>query len=273
MSSNRLKIAIFAALFFGFIAAYGIYNFVLQQREATKALRLATQDVVVATKEILPGATISTEMVKTVSWPKNSLPVGYFAAPKEAVGKVVMTKTLAGEPVTKSKLTGAGAGLTVRLTPGHRAMAVKVDEIVGVSGFIAPNDRVDVITTVEAPGKKSRNQKVSKIILQNKRVLSVAQKIEREKGEPKVVRSITLEVTPEEGEKLTLASLQGKVILALRPVGDQILVRTRGSTMRDLLGLAQARRKPTSNGRKDDAPRQKYKVEVYMGNQKTVQEF
>ncbi len=270
MSSNRLKIAIFAALFFGFIAAYGIHNFLRQQREAAKSLRLATQDVVVATKEILPGATISNAMVKTVSWPKNSLPVGYFAAPKEAVGKVIMHKTLAGEPVTKSKLTGEGAGLTVRLTPGYRAMAVKVDEIVGVSGFIAPNDRVDVITTVERPGKKSRNQKVSKIVLQNKRVLSVAQKIEREKDEPKVVRSITLEVTPEEGEKLSLASHQGKIILALRPVGDQNMVRTRGSTMSDLLGVAQTRKRATSKGY---TPRQKYKVEVYMGNQKTVQEF
>ncbi len=270
MSNKRLKIAIFAALFFGFIAAYGIHNFLRQQREAAKALQIATQDVVVATQEIKPGTTLSREMVKVVSWPKASVPPGSFSASRHTIRKVVMVKTLAGEPVTKSKLVGGGAGLTVRLTPGYRAMAVKVDEIVGVSGFIAPNDHVDVITTVERNGKSGQNQKISKIVLQNKRVLSVAQKIEREKDEPKVVRSITLEVTPAEGEKLSLASLQGKVILALRAIGDHNVVRTRGSTMRDLLGLARARRKPTSNG---ITPRQKYKVEVYMGNQKTVQEF
>ncbi len=265
MPNNRFKIAILAAVIFGLMAAYGIHSFLRQQREAANALKLPTQDVVIAAKEIMPGTTISKEMVKVASWPKTSVPAESFATPRQVVGKVMMAKTLANEPITKSKLTREGTDLTVRLTPGLRAMAVKVDEIVGVSGFIAPEDRVDVITTMAPPGKNSRNQRIAKIVLQNKRVLSVAQKIERNGDKPKIVRSITLEVTPAEGEKLSLATLQGKIILALRAVGDNNMVRTRGSTKRDLLSLA-----PRAKRRAVKAPRKKYQVEVYMGNQKSV---
>jgi len=266
MSNHRSKIAFFSAVIFGIIAAYGIHDYLRQHRDAGK---VETQDVVIAAKEILPGTTISREMVKVVSWPKTSVPSGSFATLKQVTGKIIMAKTVASEPVTKFKLTGE-AGLAVRLTPGFRAMAVKVDEIVGVSGFISSGDRVDVITTTVLPGKKSRDQRISKIVLQNKRVLSVAQKIERKNNGPKVVRSITLEVTPAEAEKLSLASHQGKVILALRGMGDKNVVHTRGSTKRDLLALAapRTRRKAVS------APvRKKYQVEIYMGNKKSVLVF
>lgn len=268
--SSKLKIAIFAALFFGFITAYGIYNFLSEQRETAKALKLATQDLVVATKKILPGTTLSAEMVKVTSWPKTSVPAGSFTTPQQVIGKVVNIKTHAAEPVTESKLAGEGKGLTIRLTPGLRAMAVKVDEIVGVSGFIAPGDRVDVITTMDHPAGNSGDERVSKVVLQNKRVLSVAQRVEREDDKPKVVRSITLEVTPEEAEKLSLASLQGNIILALRAVGDKNIVSTRGSTIDDLLAVAAgAAGKNGSAG----ATTKKYQVEVYLGSQRSVQEF
>lgn len=268
---NRLKIAIFVAIFFGFIAAYGIYNFLQRERQARKELEFSTQDVVVASKEIPSGTTVTNEMVKVVRFTRTSVPSGSFSSPKQVVGKAVKVKALSGDPVTESKLTGEGAGLTVLLTPGHRAMAVRVDEIIGVSGFIAPNDRVDVIATVVPPGSSAQDQKLSKIVLQYKRVLSVAQALEQKEGKPQLARSITLEVTPEEAEKLSLASIEGTVVLALRAAGDENLIQTRGSTKRELLAIAA----PQRGGRPVPvaAPPQKYRVEVYQGNEKSVQEF
>jgi len=268
---NRLKLAIFVAVFFGFIAAYGIYNFLRQQREAAEALKKATQDVVVATKEIPAGTTISAEMVKVTPFPKASVPFGSFSSTEQVSGKVIKLKAVAGDPITQSKLGGEGSGLTVFLTPGQRALAVRVDEIIGVSGFIAPNDRVDVIATVVPPGKGAQDEKISKIVLQNKRVLSVAQSVDQKDGKPQVARSITLELTPEESEKLTVAALQGEISLALRARGDEDLVQTRGSTKRDLLAAL-----PQKGAKARPAPApapQKYRVEVYMGDKKTVHEF
>lgn len=273
---NRLKIALVVAVFFGLVAAYGIYNFLRQQRQAAEALRTATTHVVVASKDIPAGATITEEMmkkgtIKTVDWPKASVPVGAFENPKELVGKVNKTKILANEPILESRLAGEGAGLTVRLEPGKRAMAIRVNEIIGVSGFIVPDDRVDVILTTTAPGGGSgQDNRMSKIVLQNMRVLSVAQTTESKEGKPQVPRSITLEVTPEQAEKLSLASQEGSIILALRGVGDNAVEVTRGSHKGDLLAIAP--RKVVKGGKVVRVP-EKYKVEVILGNNRKVVEF
>jgi len=282
---NRLRIAIIAAIFFGLIAAYGVYSFLRQQREATEALKSATQNVVVAAKEIPAGTNVTEKiikegLVKETSWPKASVPPGSFYSTNQVVGKTVKTKVVAGEPILESKLVGEGVGLASRLAAGYRAVAVKVDEVIGVSGFIAPDDRVDVIATLTPPGRGSQNEKLSKIVLQNRRVLSVAQSVEQKEGKPQVVRSITLEVTPEEAEKLSLAVFEGHVILALRAIGDEAAKVTRGSTKRDLLALAapsvprrKAERPPAAPPVSTEAPPQKYRVEVYRGSQKSVVEF
>jgi pilus assembly protein CpaB len=126
----------------------------------------------------------------------------------------------------------------MRLEAGKRAMALRVDEIIGVSGFIVPDDRVDVIVTTTPPGSKNQDDKISKIVLQNKRVLSVAQSVEQKDGKPQVARSITVEVTPEESEKLSLATQDGQLVLALRSIGDDVDAKTAGSNKRDLLAVA-----------------------------------
>jgi pilus assembly protein CpaB len=268
---NRLKIAIVAAVFFGLIAAYGVYNFLRQQRETAEALKQTTQDVVVASTDLPPGTTITQEAVKVVPWPKASVPLGSFASPQQVMGKVNKVKAVAGEPILEAKLTGEGAGLTVLLTKGNRAMAVRVDEIVGVSGFIAPNDRVDVIASVTPPGN-TQGDKISKIVLQNKRVLSVAQNVEQKDGKPQIARSITLELTPEEVERLSVAQLEAQLFLALRPLGDEDTVSTRGSTRRELLAVSAP---PTKGGIRPAGPppEKKFIVEVYLGNAKSVQQF
>ena len=277
---NRLKIALVVAVFFGLVAAYGVFNFLRQQRQAAEALRTQTQDVVVAAKDIAAGSTLSDAMLKdgtvrAIKWPKASVPAGAFESATQVVGKVNRVKIMANEPILESRLSGEGAGLTVRLEAGKRAMAVRVDEIIGVSGFIVPDDRVDVIVTTTPPGvNDNKDAKLAKIVLQNKRVLSVAQSTEQKDGKPQVARSITLEVSPEEAEKLSLAYQEGPIVLALRGVGDDTEPKTIGSNKSDLLALGS--RKTAGPGRlrsvAQHAP-DKYKVEVIHGSNRNVVEF
>lgn len=274
---NRLKIALVIAVFFGLIAAYGIYNFLSDRQKESDSLRASNQDIVVAAQDIPPGTTINDEaikkgLIKTTPWPKSSVPAGAFSSPQQIVGKVNRVKILANEPILESRLAGEGAGLTVRLEAGKRALAVRVDEIIGVSGFIVPDDRVDIILTTTPVGG-NQDSKVSKIVLQNKRVLSVAQSTEQKDGKPQIARSITLELTPEESEKLTLASSEGQIVMALRGLGDDTETRTIGSNKRDLLALAAAPTRKSTGGVAPVAPPAKYKVEVIHGSNRTVVEF
>lgn len=273
---NRLKIALVVAVFFGLIAAYGIYNFLSYQQKEADVLRAANQEIVVAAQDIPPGTTLNDEaikkgVIKTTPWPKASIPAGAFSSPQQVVGKVNRVKILANEPLLESRLAGEGAGLTVRLEAGKRALAVRVDEIIGVSGFIVPDDRVDIILTTTPLGA-GQDMKVSKIVLQNKRVLSVAQNTEQKDGKPQLARSITLEVTPEEAEKLSLASQEGQIVLALRGLGDDKETTTIGSNKRDLLALAVATRKVSGRSVTQPAP-DKYRVEVIHGSNRNVVEF
>lgn len=277
---NRLKIALVVAVFFGLIAAYGIYNFLRQQRDVAESLRAATQNVVVAANDLPAGTIINDEivkkgMVKTVPWPKGSVPTGSFASPQQLIGKTNRVKILANEPILESRLAGEGAGLTTRLEQGKRALAVKVDEIIGVSGFIVPDDRVDVIVTTLPPGSNNQDNKMSKIVLQNKRVLSVAQNVEQKEGKPQVARSITLEVSPQEAEKLSLATQEGQIVLALRATGDDAETKTPGSNKRDLLAVVAAaprRAGPAAVAAKPAVPN-KYQIEVIQGSSRKVVEF
>ena len=272
---NRLKIALVVAVFFGLIAAYGIYNFLSHRQKEADSLRAANQDIVVAAQDIPPGTTLNDEavkkgMLKTTPWPKTSIPAGAFSSTQQIIGKVNRVKILANEPILESRLAGEGAGLTVRLESGKRALAVRVDEIIGVSGFIVPDDRVDIILTTTPLGADQSN-KISKIVLQNKRVLSVAQSTEQKDGKPQLARSMTLEVTPEEAEKLSLASQEGQIAMALRGLGDDIQTSTIGSNKRDLLALAAAPRKSGESGTRP--PPDKYRVEVIHGSTRNVVEF
>lgn len=273
---NRLKIALVVAVFFGLIAAYGIYNFLNQTAKERENLRAANQEIVVAAQDIAPGTTLNDEaikkgLIKTMPWPKASVPVGAFSSSQQVIGKVNRVKILANEPILESRLAGEGAGLTVRLEAGKRAIATRVDEIIGVSGFIVPDDRVDIILTT-TPFGANADAKISKIVMQNKRVLSVAQSTEQKDGKPQLARSITLEVTPEEAERLSLASTEGQITMTLRGLGDDAAVTTVGANKRDLLALAAApvRKRP---GAPAVVVPDKYRVEVIHGSNRSVVEF
>jgi pilus assembly protein CpaB len=274
---NRLKIALVIAVFFGLIAAYGIYNFLSDRQKESDSLKASNQDIVVAAQDIPPGTTINEDvikkgMIKTTPWPKTSVPAGAFSSPQQIVGKVNRVKILANEPILESRLAGEGAGLTVRLEAGKRALAVGVNELIGVSGFIVPDDRVDIILTTSPLGA-NQESKISKIVLQNKRVLSVAQSTEQKDGKPQLARSITLELTPEEVEKLTLAASEGQIAMALRGLGDDAETKTIGSNKRDLLALAASTTRKPGSGPITQPPPDKYRVEVIHGSNRNVVEF
>ena len=265
MKNQRLRIAIVVSAIFGLIAAYGVYDFMRAQRREVDALRESTQQIVVAAAEIPAGSRIEEGMLRMAKYPTESMPTGSFTAPSALVGRTVGLAVVAGEPILENRLAdGRGALLTTMLAPGARAMAVKVNEIIGVSGFIAPNDRVDVIANLEKPGTDGSDEKITKLVLQDKRVLSVAQTVEGTKdGEPKLASSITLELTPEEAEKLSFITTRGEILLALRSQTDRELATTKGSTVADFLPAA-----PRRVSRKAS-----YDVHVYNGSQRSVVSF
>src|SRR5215471_10664610 len=204
---NRMSLAVVFAIAFGLLAAYGIANFLRQQREAAEEFRNSTQNIIVAAKEIPAGTVLTEDLVKLTPYLKTSLPPGFFPSAEAVKGKITKTSLNIGEPILEARL-GEKTGLTVLLAPGQRAVAVQVNEVIGVSGFISPNDRVDVIANVTPPGpEEGKALQISKIVLQNKRVLSVAQTSEERKdGKPQLASSITLELTPDEVEKLSVAA-------------------------------------------------------------------
>jgi pilus assembly protein CpaB len=223
-----------AALLLGLLASVAIYNYLKQQQEEIQRVRGEQQLVVVAAMDIPAGEALNQERVRTVMWPKTSLPPGVIFDPALAVGRLAVKDLVIGEPVLESKLapkdvtTGV---MTFLIPPGRRAVTVGVDPVSGVSGFILPNSHVDLIVTTQmATGKK-----VSKTALQNLRVLAVGEIMDQKEGKPVPVTTVTLAVTPEEAEKLAFASSEGRLQLVLRKFGDQEEVSTKGVTLSQML--------------------------------------
>jgi pilus assembly protein CpaB len=233
--------ALRATLFLGLalVAAVGSALLLTRYMEArTAAARVPTDVVLVASMELPVGTEIREEHLRRVDWPVSSRPEGAFRDLKELEGKVVSLRMVKDEPFLASKLSGSdtGTGLSALLTPGMRALAVRVDDVVGVAGFIHPGDSVDVIVTLRPEGGNSVTS--SKVILQDIRVLAVGKELDhRPKGADKVVPATvaTLMVDAEQSERLALAAAQGRILLTLRGGADRELVVTKGVTPATLL--------------------------------------
>jgi pilus assembly protein CpaB len=224
------------------LAAVGAALLLTRYMDAkTAAMRVPTARVVVAAVDIPVASPIKPEWLTTVDWPAISRPDGSGEDPQQVVGKVAVVPLVKGEAVLVSKLAASGgrSGLAVLLPPGARGVAVRVDDVVGVAGFIHPGDRVDVIVTMDT---RERDQgAASKIILQNVKVLAVGSDLEHrgkavEKAVPVTVA--TLMVTPEESEVLALGATKGKLLLALRAAGDDEVAATPGIVPSALLASA-----------------------------------
>lgn len=233
MKSSRALAMLAIAILAGFAAVLFASRWLVQTSSGT------TVPVAVAVDDVNLGQPLNETMVRTINWPKDSVPPGAFANPKSLDGRVVRASLTRGEPVLESKLAPVGTkgGLSAVIGGGHRAITVRVNDVVGVAGFALPGNYVDVIVnTQESSNHPDGQQSISKIVLEKILVLAVAQQVNRDDTAPKVVNAVTLEVTPEQAEKLDLARSVGTLSLVLRNQVDRDILKTDGATKQTLLG-------------------------------------
>jgi pilus assembly protein CpaB len=224
-------------ILFAIVAALAASTFLYRVISArTQAPRTQTATVLVAARDLNIGALVGESDVRDVEWP-GAVDSYWISHRQDIVGRGVIANINKGEPFPENRLApkGAGAGLAAVIPGGMRAVAVKVDEVVGVSGFVLPGMRVDVLSSGTPPGAQGT---VTRTILQNIEVLSAGQNIERDmQGKAAAVQVVNLLVAPDQAEALSLAGAQTKIQLVLRNPLDTQTVKTAGiSTSQLLLG-------------------------------------
>lgn len=238
---NRRALFLFGlALVFGIAAALLVQRLLEEQRPELVPAKVATTPVVVAKTDLALASQLATPMLTTVDWPSDFLPKGSFSKPEDVKGRVLRHAVAAGETIQEAILlpNGSAGGLASVINEQWRAVSVKVDPIVGVAGFVTPGSRVDVLATLKRIDWSSK-QSYSKVVLQNVKVLAIDQKLEEVgDGKPELVSVVTLEVEPDDAEKLTFVAHEGRLQLALRGPADEDIVKTRGTTVSRLLGSA-----------------------------------
>jgi len=239
MGKFRTLVPIAISLIIAITGTVFLYKWIERQRGPKEIVQVEKMDaapIVVSAGNLPWGTKLKPEMIKMAPYLEESLPVGYFSSSIDLKDRVIIAPLKLNEPITESKLAPTSVktgGVSAVLKPGMRAIAVKGDKVIGISGFINPGNRVDVIVTVEEPKTKKIK---SKIFLENTAVLATGTQIERnEKGEPMPVDVYTLEVTPKQAEKVALAASEGRLQFALRGVTDSEDSVTKAVTVPELL--------------------------------------
>jgi pilus assembly protein CpaB len=230
-------IPITLGIVFAAVAAFMTLGYLKQASTKPAAPQLETQTVVVATGPILRGETVSAEKVKVIAWPKTSAPSGAYSSLEQTVGMVARASIFENDPITESKVVDANSKsvLSMLIPDGRRAIAIKVNEVTGIAGFVAPSSRVDILVTVP---EKDDDPARTRIVLQDIEVLAIAQAVEQRENKPVVVNTVTLNVLPAEAEALTLAANEGSLQLTMRNDRDQARVYTAGISLDHLVGTA-----------------------------------
>ncbi len=244
MQNRNGLIFLALAIAFGTAAAFMAQRWVANQKPGVTR-RVETVSVVVARSDLPIASTLNARQLEAVAWPKDYTPRGALANVELAEGRVLRRPVAAGEALVASALfdEGTGGGLPAVISPKRRAVSVKVDPVIGVAGFVKPGTRVDVLATLRRIDWR-KPLPYSRTILQNIRVLAIDQKLEQVRdGEPEIVSVVTLEVEPEQAQKLTYASHEGRLQLAMRSPGDDEIVRTRNIGVADLLDSGSSRSK------------------------------
>lgn len=233
MAQRSYNIVFVTAIVVALGATFGVYRVLQQTKERSQ---VATQSVLVAAQDIPEGVRIDKLAVSTASWPVMAVPAGAFAVSDSVVGRVTRVTVFKGEPIVPGRLapSGTGPGLEVKITPGKRAMAVKINDVVGLAGLIQPNSRVDVLVTLKEENKQDKQR--AKVFMSNMRVLAVGTEVQRDsEDKPQTATTAALEVTPDEAERLAVAMNQGTIQLVLRGYGDPDSVKTGGATSTEVL--------------------------------------
>jgi pilus assembly protein CpaB len=252
MNRSKMVPVLLVALLAGGALAFGTYNYM--QNVPVKTVTVPTKRVVVANADLSLGSELRPDDLKTIEWPASAVPEGSFEDPSKLLGRGLVASVVRHEPILPGKLSSkeAGSGLPPIIPPGKRAMSVRVNEVIGVAGYVLPGTRVDVVAT-QNPSNRAEDM-TSKVVLSNVQVLTAGTRVEHDTkdGKPMQVTVVTLVVTPDEVERLTLASTEGKIQLALRNPLDLESPQTAGVRPGMLMGNVQQR--PAPGARRAAAP-------------------
>jgi pilus assembly protein CpaB len=283
MNKRFVSVVIFAVLVAGVFTL--LFYKLIASRINTAPPPVATNRVLVASRNLDEGALVRPGDVEFAAWP-GPPPPNTIKEEKDALNRGVISKIYQGEPVLESRLAavGAGVGLTAKIPDGKRAVALRVNEIIGVAGFVTPGMLVDIIILGNPPGAPASMGTQSKTLLQKVEVLSAGQDIRKDpEGKPISVPVITVLATPEDAEKLSLASNQTTIQLVLRNPKDTTVEKTSGSAMGLLFSgqrlstpSAQApvvRQAPRVEAPKPPKPKPPLVVEVIQGGDRKQTQF
>ena len=265
------------AIIFGGLAAYMATGWLKSKSTQVQPLvqNVQTVTVVVAAKDLAPGSVLSRDLLKVVQWPKDGLVTGSFPETAELTDRVIRHPMIAGEIILAAKLApkGTPGGMAGIINNDKRAVTIKVDEASGVAGFVVPGNRVDVLLTLDRNVYKE--DPVSQMVLQNLLVLGIGQDLEQQKNgeKPKVVPTVTLEVTPDQGERLALASKEGHITLALRGWTEGLPVETQGIRTSALVKGAQKPQAVFEAPLPAASPPPKMGVEILRGTEREMVQY
>jgi pilus assembly protein CpaB len=237
MARTRILLVLILALTAGGVFAYATYGYV-QKNGTVETVAIPTKPVVVAAADLNIGAELKRDDIRIIDWPANAVPADAISNPEDVVGRGLIMPVVQNEPILPMKLASLeeGAGLPPVIPAGLRAMSVRVNEVIGVAGYVLPGTFVDVVSTL-SPTRQSTDI-TSKVILTDVQVLAAGTRIEQdaEKDKPIPVSVVTLLENPDQPERQTLASTEGKIQLALRNPLDKGTPETRGIKPAVLMG-------------------------------------
>jgi pilus assembly protein CpaB len=273
---RRFALILGLALVIGLATGSVVYRAIADKFEGA-ARTQTTNEVAVAAANINLGEVLTSQHIKLISWPKDSMPSGTLGSVAEAEGRVALTSLVVGEPLLDAKLAPklAGGGILPMLVPENlRGVTIKVDDAVRESGFVSPNSRVDVVVSIAE--REGSAERTGKVILQNVPVLAAGQSVEMRGNKPVPVTTVTLALTPEQAERLALAQTEGRLMLATRNLGDNRVVETPGTNVKKLLGTSSTlppKQPTTTRAAPSENPPPPYTVSVFHGNQMTQHQF
>lgn len=278
MNRNRLLVGLLVAIVAATVLSAFVYDEFAKLQSASAAPTPMTR-IVVAAQAIPMGTRLESSMLKTIPWPVSQPLVGVCTRVADCANRALITAVAENEPILENKLASptAGAGLAATIPDGMRAISVAVNDVVGVAGFVTPGTMVDVLVTGTAAGSGDSHQvNVTRTILENVRVLAAGQRIQQDRdGKPQTVPVITLLVSPQDAARLTMASTEGKIQLALRNAVDNSVANTTPVLQSALFASGGAGPGPTTHtvAKKSAAAAAPYLVEVINGNKRETKTF
>jgi pilus assembly protein CpaB len=274
MNRNRMLVGLTVAVVVGLFLSMYVYR---AFKNATAVKPIIAQHIVVAAIPLQLGTRVDANNLRLIPWPSNEPVSGMFTRIEDCANRALITPVAENEPILESKLASvqSGAGLPATIPEGMRALSVAVNEVVGVAGFVIPGTMVDVLVTGRIAGTShGGDENITRTILENVKVLAAGQKIEQDReGKPQTVPVITLLVTPDDAARLTMASTEGKIQLALRNTVDTKMIAPAAVLQESLFSGGAPAPKHSPGVKYVPPPPSPYVVEVITGNKRENKSF